>query len=272
MKRPLSAYNIFYQSERKKLQEERRASFQDMVQNSASTESFKALNKMGFVDLARHVALKWSTLDKESKAYYETLARHELLRYDEEMLRRQEVGSQKRLFSSNTATENSNNTPLSPNREGHMEHSIDGNIDVNSGSEKRVRDDNRLLYDGPSPSWLLTASLPDRNTNLSTHWSSERQTSMSLPPVTTAGALQNALDFMPLFPKFEAASMRTATNLQWIDHSKTPSHLQLSLQERQPSWHASLQLILLEQLSSEMDEEEQEYLISCFSTPKKTRK
>ena len=91
-KRPLSAYNIFFQHEREKI-----------VSNSPDTpvtlESLKvdpnrrpkkrrhrkSHGKIGFADLARTIGEKWKSLDSESKSVFEACARKEKQRYQEEI-------------------------------------------------------------------------------------------------------------------------------------------------------------------------------------------
>ena len=67
-KRALSAYNLFFQEERRRVQDERQAQIKMMLQNKASTDSLKTVETMGFVSLARHIATKWNELDDESRA------------------------------------------------------------------------------------------------------------------------------------------------------------------------------------------------------------
>jgi hypothetical protein len=86
-RRPLSAYNLFFQSERKKLiamlpdianikeygftEEERKAKHRKMH------------GKIGFAELARNIADKWNNLDDTEKATFEATARIEKEKYQE---------------------------------------------------------------------------------------------------------------------------------------------------------------------------------------------
>jgi hypothetical protein len=75
-KRPLSAYNLFFQMERQKLSE---------TETNGATASGKGGRhkkpKMPFGGLARYVADKWKNIDPETLAYYQGLAAKEQKRY-----------------------------------------------------------------------------------------------------------------------------------------------------------------------------------------------
>jgi len=75
-KRALSAYNLFFQSERAK------------ILNSKSQPSYKprrSHGKIGFAALARSVADKWKKLDPKERAKFEAEAAAEKERYEEEV-------------------------------------------------------------------------------------------------------------------------------------------------------------------------------------------
>lgn len=74
-KRPLSAYNIFFQNERKKLAGERSAAELDGTPSSS----------MGFAGLAQNVATKWRSLDSSARAYYEAEAGKDQVRYRQQV-------------------------------------------------------------------------------------------------------------------------------------------------------------------------------------------
>jgi hypothetical protein len=291
-KRPLSAYNIFYQTESLKLQDERRATFRKMIQSSASTESFKAIDKMGFVDLARYMASKWSTLDEQSKAHFQTLARTELIMYNEEMQTRQVHGLPQELLPRITSV------PAHPINSTIIEaplHCSDGQVnkfdlpatktdELLAGSGDLASADSQVTLNVPSKevlpysspslsSWLLAATLPNVTTSIP---SQTRVCQTSMLPSSPAAPLQKALNCMPSLPTYEAATSGYSIGLKspadetscfrWIDHSKTPSQ-QLPPPSQQLS--PSNQLYMMDRLSSSMDEDEQDFFISCFSTQNK---
>lgn len=72
-KRPLSAYNIFFHDERKRIASQNATA--DVQSTSASR------SPIGFAGLAQAVAGKWKTLGSSSRAYYEAEAAKEQLRY-----------------------------------------------------------------------------------------------------------------------------------------------------------------------------------------------
>lgn len=88
-KRPLSAYNIFFQNERKQLACGKAA---DDAERSSGTS-------MGFAGLAQNVASKWRSLDSSARAYYEAEAGKDQVRY------RQEVDEWKRRKEDRKAEE-----------------------------------------------------------------------------------------------------------------------------------------------------------------------
>jgi len=69
--RPLSAYNIFFRDERRKLMS---------VNNGLSVDK-----KVGFAALARHISAKWKALDEDSKKAYKMPANLEQIRYKLEL-------------------------------------------------------------------------------------------------------------------------------------------------------------------------------------------
>jgi hypothetical protein len=72
-KRPLSAYNLFFQAERKNLLAERSVLAQGTPTYSPS--------KLGFANMAKTIASKWNTIDLASKKHFAGLAKHEKLRH-----------------------------------------------------------------------------------------------------------------------------------------------------------------------------------------------
>ena len=78
-KRPLSAYNFFFQNERKKLLE--------IMPTRSEGKPRRSHGKCGFAQMAKIIAKKWSDkeIDPEEKSLFEELARKEKLRYKQEM-------------------------------------------------------------------------------------------------------------------------------------------------------------------------------------------
>uniref|UniRef100_A0A7S2Y3L5 HMG box domain-containing protein n=1 Tax=Entomoneis paludosa TaxID=265537 RepID=A0A7S2Y3L5_9STRA len=79
-KRSLSAYNYFFQAERKKLLQslpDRRQQGRKKPRNSHG--------KMGFAEMARNVSAKWKKITPEEKKEYDELAKLDTIRYRKEM-------------------------------------------------------------------------------------------------------------------------------------------------------------------------------------------
>lgn len=75
-KRPLSAYNLFFAEERKRLLHE---------PNEEKSCSGSESSKMGFANLARTVAAKWKLITPQDKVKFQKAAEVERLRYKREM-------------------------------------------------------------------------------------------------------------------------------------------------------------------------------------------
>ncbi|KAL7562645.1 hypothetical protein ACA910_015386 [Epithemia clementina (nom. ined.)] len=89
-KRPLSAYNLFFQSERQRIL----ATCPVRLQGAPSRRGH---GKMGFAEMAQTVAAKWKVIDADTKAGFDALAKQEKIRYRQrvaEWKQRQEKGAQ----------------------------------------------------------------------------------------------------------------------------------------------------------------------------------
>lgn len=96
-KRPLSAYNLFFQSERNKIisapspgnnseVSEKTPSDQALKPGARKRRRHrKSHGKIGFADLAKTIAEKWKKLDSQSKAVFEVKADAEKVRYKREL-------------------------------------------------------------------------------------------------------------------------------------------------------------------------------------------
>jgi hypothetical protein len=86
-KRPLSAYNLFFQSERNNLLATlptvNCVNGYAINEHKKISKRRKAHGKIGFAELAQEVAKKWKSLDESEKAIYEALAFIEKERYRE---------------------------------------------------------------------------------------------------------------------------------------------------------------------------------------------
>ena len=78
-KRPLSAYNFFFQNERKKLL--------NTMPTRPQGKPRRSHGKCGFAQMAKIIAKKWSDneIDPKEKSCFEELVRKEKLRYKKEM-------------------------------------------------------------------------------------------------------------------------------------------------------------------------------------------
>eukprot|EP00978_Attheya_sp_CCMP212_P000901 scaffold1948_cov52-Attheya_sp.AAC.4 len=86
-KRPLSAYNIFFRSERKLLVQKGR----DLGSGASKTP------QMGFAGMARHVAGKWNTLDASERRPFIELAIKEKVRYQASVTKWKELQNRNAL-------------------------------------------------------------------------------------------------------------------------------------------------------------------------------
>jgi len=74
--RPLSAYNIFFREERRRIVKEKGAMPAD-VESGGGTVS----GKVAFANMGKAIASRWNALDVETKHHYQELASHEKSKY-----------------------------------------------------------------------------------------------------------------------------------------------------------------------------------------------
>ena len=86
-RRPLSAYNLFFQAERQKMIAEREAA-----------ERMGTTPKVGFSGLAKTIAARWNKIDPHEKAHFEELAREEKIRYKRAVLFGRRLSNSKRSW------------------------------------------------------------------------------------------------------------------------------------------------------------------------------
>ena len=88
-KRPLSAYNLFFQHERKNiiavLPKDKSLENDGLTEEQRRRKHRKTHGKIGFADLARNIALKWKTIDKSAKSIFEARANTDRVRYKKEV-------------------------------------------------------------------------------------------------------------------------------------------------------------------------------------------
>ena len=85
-KRPLHAYNIFFQQERQAILANLPEPTPDTDAVTKGKRRRRATHgKISFASLAKEIGQKWQTLDKEEKERFQHLAEIDLKRYDDEM-------------------------------------------------------------------------------------------------------------------------------------------------------------------------------------------
>mmetsp|Transcript_16761 Transcript_16761/g.23300 ORF Transcript_16761/g.23300 Transcript_16761/m.23300 type:complete len:293 (-) Transcript_16761:381-1259(-) len=109
-KRPLSAYNVFFQKERRRLvleaveEESSKASpeqIAEWLKSGRDRPHRKSHGKIGFQKLVKMVSTKWKNLPEEDKKGYKLIAQGEQIRYKEELqvwknLEEQRINKEKR--------------------------------------------------------------------------------------------------------------------------------------------------------------------------------
>lgn len=83
-KRPLSAYNLFFQHERRVILE---GITSDPQASHPGSKPRRSHGKIGFAALARTIAAKWKTIDEATLAHYEQLVMQQKKVYNEKMRR-----------------------------------------------------------------------------------------------------------------------------------------------------------------------------------------
>lgn len=112
-KRPLSAYNIFFQYEREKIVSNApdtpvtaEALKVDPRRRPKKRRHRKSHGKIGFADLARHITEKWETIDPESRSVFVACAVKEKKRYQAQLTLWKEAAKKKAVVEKEAAAEN----------------------------------------------------------------------------------------------------------------------------------------------------------------------
>uniref|UniRef100_A0A7S1YK62 HMG box domain-containing protein n=1 Tax=Grammatophora oceanica TaxID=210454 RepID=A0A7S1YK62_9STRA len=110
-KRPLSAYNLFFQEQRKSLRQNREAF--DRAQREALGESHDSKAQLGFAGLAKYIAGKWKEMKSEDREMYERAATIEKSKYYDalEVWKKENEGKDDALKA--TSTKNSSTSSSS---------------------------------------------------------------------------------------------------------------------------------------------------------------
>jgi hypothetical protein len=111
-KRPLSAYNVFFQEERAKIIEEREGGErQDSSGNSPASKTQRYQpNGTGFEDLAKEISRRWKTIDSERLSECTRLAETDTERYQKELaeyneLREERLSAKQRAQAASVSEE-----------------------------------------------------------------------------------------------------------------------------------------------------------------------
>ena len=118
-KRPLSAYNLFFQEERKHILANRPVRPQGVPLR-------RGHGKMGFAEMAKTIAAKWNSIDAETKKKFESLALDEKIRYKKKMY------EWKQLL--NEANNNNNNNNNNKNNNNKERQGVDSNYNNNNNN------------------------------------------------------------------------------------------------------------------------------------------
>jgi hypothetical protein len=116
-KRPLSAYNLFFQKERQKI-------LSNIPDTKVSNQPFQRKRnrpktphgKIGFENLAKEIGQRWQSLDAKEIGYYKGLATQEMIKYKEAMRvfrRKNEVNPEGTAASSNALNNVNNHADMS---------------------------------------------------------------------------------------------------------------------------------------------------------------
>ena len=105
-KRCLTAYNIFFQEERRRLLE--------MLPPRSGVKSKKAHGKIGFAELGRTISRNWKNVTPEQKEYYLELARQDKQRYLREMEEWKTLLAERDPESDSSYTEKKSNRQRQP--------------------------------------------------------------------------------------------------------------------------------------------------------------
>ncbi len=272
-KRPLSAYNIFFQDERQRLLEEMNVSQHSLLHGSANKGDQQPKPQVRFAELSRHVAAKWNALGDDAKGLYQALAEKEQISYAREMIYwNAQRGLQKQddaaVAQGGTQADDSPGSSSSAQRleQSYARHALSGpwqdtsSSTFTSGLEASVNLPNTKIEPAPSmrPASpmrytmdtlpLFSATLAGQNPATALHWSRLKQSK----PV--------ALPFpMPLLPAPRRASPQ---------HESTFPSPPLAAQQGGCSLMDSTKPQIspsLLQLSDDLDEEEQDFLIASFT-------
>lgn len=269
-KRPLSAYNIFFQDERQRILEDMNVSQHLLLQqgglNAAVDQKQQPKPQVRFAELSRHIAAKWNDLGDDAKGLYQALAEKEQNRYAREMIYwnaqrgLQKSGEEKQAAdspgssASTSAARREDETPslLGPWQDATMGRNKSGaaagvnlsNTKIEQAPSMRPASPLRYALDSLP---LFSATLPGKTPATALHWSKFHQSKpIGLPLAVRAEPQRSS-------PQQQEAKLPSPPLTALLGGPSARPFIKPQISRS------------LKQLSDDLDDEEQDFLISSLA-------